>query len=38
MTFRYWEGAVDVRGTAAGDHPVTRRDYVELVGYGESSR
>jgi predicted secreted hydrolase len=26
---RYWEGAVDVRGTQSG------RGYVELVGYGE---
>jgi predicted secreted hydrolase len=26
---RYWEGAVEVVGSAAG------RGYVELVGYGE---
>jgi len=29
---RYWEGAVDVRGTRAGQ-PVAGRGYVELVGY-----
>ena len=28
LTFRYWEGAVDVSGSHAG------RGYVELVGYG----
>ena len=28
LAFRYWEGAVDVTGTAAG------RGYVELTGYG----
>jgi predicted secreted hydrolase len=31
---RYWEGAVAVRGTAAGQ-PVAGHGYVELVGYGE---
>jgi predicted secreted hydrolase len=31
---RYWEGAVTVRGTAAG-RPITGHGYVELVGYGE---
>ena len=31
---RYWEGAVAVRGTAAG-RPVAGNGYVELVGYGE---
>jgi hypothetical protein len=30
---RYWEGAVDARGTSAG-RPVTGRGYVELTGYG----
>jgi predicted secreted hydrolase len=33
VTFRYWEGAVDVTGTAGG-RPVEGRGYVELVGYG----
>jgi len=31
--FRYWEGAVDVHGTANGA-PVGGRGYVELTGYG----
>jgi predicted secreted hydrolase len=31
---RYWEGAVTVRGAAAG-RPITGQGYVELVGYGE---
>ena len=31
---RYWEGAVAVSGTAAGQ-PITGQGYVELVGYGE---
>ena len=31
---RYWEGAVAVRGTAAG-RPVAGHGYVELVGYGD---
>lgn len=31
---RYWEGAVDVRGTKEG-HDAAGRGYVELVGYGE---
>ena len=31
-TFRYWEGAVEVRGTRAGA-PLAGRGYVELVGY-----
>jgi predicted secreted hydrolase len=29
---RYWEGAVDVRGTRAG-RPLQGEGYVELVGY-----
>jgi len=33
--FRYWEGAVTVRGTE-GDHAVAGHGYVELVGYGET--
>ncbi|MEM1202835.1 MAG: lipocalin-like domain-containing protein [Acidobacteriota bacterium] len=36
ISFRYWEGAVDVSGTA-GDDPVSGRGYVELVGYSEGS-
>ncbi len=32
VSFRYWEGAVDVRGTAGG-RPVSGRGYVELTGY-----
>jgi predicted secreted hydrolase len=31
---RYWEGAVDFRGTRDG-HGAEGRGYVELVGYGE---
>ena len=31
---RYWEGAVDLRGTESG-RAVAGRGYVELVGYGE---
>ncbi len=33
--FRYWEGAVAVRGTARG-RPVTGSGYVELTGYSET--
>lgn len=33
-TVRYWEGAVDVAGTAAGER-ITGRGYVELTGYAE---
>jgi len=33
-TVRYWEGAVDVHGTAHGK-PVSGRGYVELTGYAE---
>ena len=33
-TVRYWEGAVDVRGTAGGQ-AVSGRGYVELTGYAE---
>lgn len=32
LSVRYWEGAVRVLGTAAGE-PVTGRGYVELAGY-----
>jgi predicted secreted hydrolase len=31
---RYWEGAVDLRGTESG-RDIAGRGYVELVGYGE---
>jgi predicted secreted hydrolase len=32
LTFRYWEGAVSVSGTAAGV-PLSGRGYAELTGY-----
>jgi predicted secreted hydrolase len=32
LSFRYWEGAVDLRGTHAG-RPVAGHGYVELTGY-----
>ncbi len=32
LAVRYWEGAVDVRGTRAGA-PIAGRGYVELTGY-----
>ncbi len=32
LSFRYWEGAVDVTGTSRGS-PVRGRGYVELTGY-----
>jgi len=35
-SFRYWEGAVAIAGTAAGA-PVGGSGYVELTGYGEGS-
>jgi predicted secreted hydrolase len=39
LAFRYWEGAVAVRGTGEGGAPVTGRGYVELTGYaGERPR
>ncbi len=34
LTFRYWEGAVSVKGTGPSG-PVSGRGYVELTGYGE---
>ena len=34
LTFRYWEGAVDISGTGP-DGPVTGRGYVELTGYAD---
>ncbi len=37
LSFRYWEGAVAVRGTGASGAAVRGRGYVELTGYaGES--
>lgn len=33
LAFRYWEGAVSVRGTGADGVPVEGRGYVELTGY-----
>ena len=32
LSFRYWEGAVTVRGKKDG-HPITGQGYVELTGY-----
>jgi predicted secreted hydrolase len=37
MTFRYWEGAVRVEGTAGGK-PAKGRGYLELTGYGDEAR
>ncbi len=34
LSFRYWEGAVDVQGRYDGQD-ITGRGYVELTGYGE---
>jgi predicted secreted hydrolase len=34
VSFVYWEGAVTVAGTLAGD-PIGGRGYVELTGYGK---
>jgi len=33
VTFRYWEGAVSVRGAGEGGATVSGRGYVELTGY-----
>lgn len=35
LAFRYWEGAVRVRGSGEAGAPVTGRGYVELTGYAE---
>jgi predicted secreted hydrolase len=35
VSFRYWEGALEVEGTAAG-RPVGGRGYAELTGYAEA--
>lgn len=37
LAFRYWEGAVDVRGTRNGV-PLTGRGYLEMTGYADSER
>ena len=34
VSFRYWEGAVEIAGTRRG-RPVQGRGYVELTGYAE---
>ena len=36
LTFRYWEGAVHIVGTATGKS-VQGRGYLELTGYGDES-
>ena len=33
LSFRYWEGAVRVTGTAEGARPLNGRGFVELTGY-----
>jgi predicted secreted hydrolase len=33
LSFRYWEGAVSVRGSGEEGEPVAGRGYVELTGY-----
>jgi len=38
LAFRYWEGAVVVRGTGAAGRPVSGRGYVELTGYAEGGQ
>ena len=35
VSFRYWEGAVEVKGNRGG-RPVRGRGYVELTGYAEN--
>ncbi|MDY7093576.1 MAG: carotenoid 1,2-hydratase, partial [Acidobacteriota bacterium] len=37
LAVRYWEGAVEVEGTAADGSPVTGRGYVELTGYASEA-
>lgn len=37
VTIRYWEGAVAISGTHAGQ-PVSGRGYVELTGYAQNRR
>ena len=36
LSFRYWEGAVEIEGTL-GASDVNGRGYVELTGYGTAS-
>ncbi|MDE0286375.1 MAG: lipocalin family protein, partial [Gammaproteobacteria bacterium] len=36
LSFRYWEGAVEIDGVF-GDSSVNGRGYVELTGYGTTS-
>ena len=36
VSFRYWEGAVDVEGESGG-RPVRGRGYVEMTGYAEAA-
>jgi predicted secreted hydrolase len=35
VSVRYWEGAVQVEGTASGE-PITGEGYVEMTGYGDN--
>jgi predicted secreted hydrolase len=35
LSFRYWEGAVQVEGAGVGGAPVGGRGYAELTGYAE---
>ena len=37
LSVRYWEGAVQVKGTSFGQ-PVSGDGYVELTGYGEATK
>ena len=37
LTFRYWEGAVRIEGTAEGK-PAKGLGYLELTGYGDEPR
>jgi predicted secreted hydrolase len=37
VSFRYWEGAVDVTGTRRGQ-PIAGRGYLEMTGYAEPPR
>ena len=36
LSFRYWEGAVEFKGSF-GENDVDGRGYVELTGYGTTS-
>ena len=36
LTFRYWEGAVRIEGSA-GENPLGGVGYLELTGYGDES-